>query len=116
MDRRSAYQVTIAMQPAPGAEPDFVAWYRAEHLPVLLRGPGCRRVRLFEQVEDAGPRWLALPELESESAAGTDAYRAALAELASRCDAPPETRLFKLLRSYTDARPPSAATALSSGP
>jgi hypothetical protein len=40
-------------------------------------------VRLFEQVEGAGPRLMALHEMESESAAGTDAYQATLSALAS---------------------------------
>jgi hypothetical protein len=110
------YQVMVALDPPSGAEADFVTWYGAEHRPSLLRISGCRRVRLFEQVEGRGPRLMGLHEMESESVASTDAYQALLSELASRCRQPPEPRLFKLLRSCAALRTPSVATALSSGP
>jgi hypothetical protein len=71
------YQLCVSLQPPPGAEQDLIAWYRDEHGPLLLQVPGWRRVRLFEQVEGAGPRFTALHELESNAVFETDEYRKA---------------------------------------
>lgn len=59
------YLLTVAMSPAPGGAEDFVAWYREEHIRMLLEVPGWRRVRLFQQVEGDGPAFMAVQELES---------------------------------------------------
>jgi hypothetical protein len=59
------YQLVVCMTPAPGTEDDFVAWYREEHIPMLLAVPGWRRVRLFRQLEGDGPAFMAIHELES---------------------------------------------------
>ncbi|KAF2714457.1 hypothetical protein K504DRAFT_339823, partial [Pleomassaria siparia CBS 279.74] len=37
--------VSVALQPAPGADDDFDAWYREEHLLELSKCPGYRRSR-----------------------------------------------------------------------
>jgi hypothetical protein len=58
------YQLTVALEPAPGTRADFIDWYREEHIPMLLKVPGWRRARLFEQVEGSGPAFCALHELE----------------------------------------------------
>ena len=72
------YQLTVALQPPEGAEDDLVAWYREEHIRMLLDVPGWRRARLFEQVEGNGPRFAALHELESPAVFETEQYRAAV--------------------------------------
>jgi len=59
------YQLIVCMTPLAGGELDFVNWYREEHIRMLLDVPGWRRVRLFQQVEGAGPAFMALHELES---------------------------------------------------
>ena len=53
------------MSPAHDGAQDFVAWYRQEHIRMLLEVPGWRRVRLFRQIEGAGPAFMAVHELES---------------------------------------------------
>ena len=69
------YQLTVSMEPAAGAEEDFVAWYREEHISMLLDVPGWRRVRVFEQVDGKGPRFMALHELDSPAVFDEAAYR-----------------------------------------
>src|SRR5437763_10902424 len=49
--RDAPYQLIVCMTPPPDGEDDFVAWYREEHVDMLLEVPGWRRVRLFRQVE-----------------------------------------------------------------
>jgi heme-degrading monooxygenase HmoA len=73
------YVLTVALEPAPGTREDFIAWYREEHMPLLLKVPGWRRVRLFEQVEGSGPSFCALQEMESPAVFETEEYRAASA-------------------------------------
>lgn len=63
--RDPPYQMLVCMTPPAGGEDDFVAWYRQEHIPLLLRVPGWRRVRLFRQVEGNGPAFMAVHELET---------------------------------------------------
>lgn len=63
--RDAPYQMLVCMTPPAGVEEDFVAWYREEHIPLLLRVPGWRRVRLFRQVEGNGPAFMAVHELET---------------------------------------------------
>ena len=71
------YQLTVSMEPPTGAEEDYVAWYREEHIPMLLDVPGWRRVRVFEQVDGKGPRFTALHELDSPGVFDEAAYRSA---------------------------------------
>jgi antibiotic biosynthesis monooxygenase (ABM) superfamily enzyme len=63
--RDAPFQMLVCMTPPAGGEDDFVAWYRDEHIPLLLRVPGWRRVRLFRQVEGNGPAFMAVHELET---------------------------------------------------
>jgi hypothetical protein len=63
--RDAPHQLLFCMTPPRDAEDDFVAWYREEHIPLLLEVPGWRRVRLFRQVEGSGPTFMAVHELES---------------------------------------------------
>jgi hypothetical protein len=71
------YVMTVALEPANGTRDDFVAWYREEHIPLLLQVPGWRRSRLFEQVEGGGPSFCALQEFESNAVFETPEYRQA---------------------------------------
>ena len=77
--RDAPYQMLVCMTPPAGGEDDFVAWYRQEHIPLLLRVPGWRRVRLFRQVEGSGPAFMAVHELESVDVFETPAHEAATA-------------------------------------
>jgi hypothetical protein len=99
------YQLTFSYDPAEGtSNADVVAWYREEHIPLLLQIEGWRRVRLYERLEGDGPRIVALHELESPAVFETDGYRHAtstpwrerIVGQASRR----ERYLFKHLRSF----------------
>jgi len=70
------YQVTVALEPAADTRDDFIAWYREEHIPMLLSVPGWRRARLFEQVEGDGPSFCALHELDRLDVFDDPAYAA----------------------------------------
>jgi hypothetical protein len=61
------YRLIVCMSPPPdaAAAADFVAWYREEHIRMLLEVPGWRRIRLFQQVDGTGPAFMAVHELES---------------------------------------------------
>jgi hypothetical protein len=63
--RDAPHQLIVCMTPPTGFEDDFIAWYREEHIPMLLAVPGWRRARLFRQVEGNGPAFMAVHELES---------------------------------------------------
>lgn len=97
------YVLTVAMDPGPDAD-DFHAWYREEHIPLLLKVPGWRRIRRFEQVEGSGPRFLALHELESPAVFDTPQYQAATNTHWKERALGPVTRrerhLFKLYRTF----------------
>ena len=69
--------LNVGLEPPADAADDLQAWYRDEHIPMLLDVPGWRRIRLFEQVDGKGTRFLALHELESEAVFETPAYRKA---------------------------------------
>jgi hypothetical protein len=98
------YQLTVAMSPPPDAYEDFVAWYAEEHIRMLLAIPGWRRVRLFQQVEGAGPAFMAVHELDTPDVFDHDNYakaigtpwRARIRTSVTRY----ERNLFKLLRSF----------------
>lgn len=76
--RDAPHQLLVCMTPPAGAEDDFVAWYREEHIPMLLEVPGWRRVRLCRQVEGNGPAFMAIHELESPAVFDTPPYVAAV--------------------------------------
>jgi hypothetical protein len=69
------FVMTVALEPAAGTRDDFIAWYREEHIPVLLQVPGWRRSRLFEQIEGTGPSFCALQEFESPAVFETEEYK-----------------------------------------
>ena len=73
------YQLTVAMTPPDAGQADFVAWYREEHIDMLLKVPGWRRVRLFRQVDGDGPTFMAVHELESPAVFDRPEYEASIA-------------------------------------
>lgn len=77
--RDAPYQLIVCMTPPAGGEDDFVAWYREEHIPMLLAVPGWRRSRLFRQVEGNGPAFMAVHELESPAVFKRPEYDASIA-------------------------------------
>jgi hypothetical protein len=99
------YQLTVSMSPAPGGDEDFVAWYRQEHIGTLLAVPGWRRVRLFKQVEGAGPAFMAVHELESPAVFDAPEYEASISTPWRQRIRSSVTRyernLFKLLRTFS---------------
>jgi hypothetical protein len=70
-----SYLLSVAMETT--AATDYLAWYADEHIPMLLEVPGWRRVRVFEQVDGKGPRFLALHELESPAVFEEETYKKA---------------------------------------
>ncbi len=69
------YVLTVALEPVDAD--DLVAWYREEHIPMLLQVPGWRRSRLFELLEGEGPRFCAFQEIESPAVFDTPEYKKA---------------------------------------
>jgi hypothetical protein len=102
------YQLTVSMTPPAGAEDDFVAWYREEHIRMLLDVPGWRRVRLFRHVEGEGPAFMAVHELETPEVFEHENYtksistpwRHRIRESVTRY----ERNLFKLWRAFQRGR------------
>jgi hypothetical protein len=76
--RDAPYQLVVCMTPPTGGEDDFIAWYRDEHVPMLLAVPGWRRVRLFRQVDGSGPAFMAIHELESPAVFECPEYTASI--------------------------------------
>jgi hypothetical protein len=72
------FQLVVCMTPPEGGEDDFVAWYREEHIRMLLEVPGWRRVRLFRQMEGQGPAFMAVHELESPEVFDRPEYTASI--------------------------------------
>jgi hypothetical protein len=72
------YQLVVCMTPPSGGEDDFVAWYRDEHIPMLLAVPGWQRSRLLRQVDGHGPTFMALHEIESPAVFESPEYPPAI--------------------------------------
>ena len=70
------YVVSMTMDPPPELVGDWHAWYLEEHIPMLMRLPGWRRIRRFESV--FGTNYLALHELESPAVFETPGFREAV--------------------------------------
>jgi hypothetical protein len=98
------YLLTVAMSPPAAGEDDFVAWYREEHIRMLLEVPGWRRVRLFRQVEGDGPAFMAVHELETPDVFNHERYTEAISTPWRHRIRSSVTRyernLFRLLRSW----------------
>jgi hypothetical protein len=98
------YQLTVGMTPRAGGDEDFVAWYREEHIDMLLDVPGWRRARLFRQVEGDGPAFMAVHELESPAVFDHSKYEKSIStpwrERIRSSVTRYERNLFKLLRAF----------------
>ncbi|MGP4110596.1 hypothetical protein ACTWP5_06730 [Streptomyces sp. 4N509B] len=62
------------MEPPPGREEEFHAWYDEEHIPARLAISGFAAASRYEVV-DGSPRWLAVYELSDMAALATPEYR-----------------------------------------
>jgi hypothetical protein len=103
------YQLTFAYEPAAGTtDEDVAAWYREEHIPMLLEIPGWRRIRLYRQLEGNGPRLAALHELESPAVFETEGFRKATTtpwrERIVGAATRHERHLFTFVRSFSKAQ------------
>ena len=72
------YLISMTFDPPADKVEDFHAWYLEEHIPMLMKVPGWRRIRRFEQVEGTYNSYLALHEVESLAVFETDAFKAAV--------------------------------------
>jgi hypothetical protein len=98
------FVMSVALEPPPGQEDDFHAWYREEHSPMLMAAKGWRRIRRYEQVEGNGPRFMALHELESLDGFKTEEYTAAISTpwriRVTTAVVKRERFIFKLVRGF----------------
>jgi hypothetical protein len=73
--------LSVALSVPEDSEDDLAAWYTEEHIPMLLRVPGWRRIRRFRLVRamDApGPEFLSVHELAGPEVLEDPGYRAAI--------------------------------------
>jgi hypothetical protein len=73
--------LSVALSVPEGSEDDLAAWYTEEHIPMLLKVPGWRRIRRFRLVRamDApGPEFLSVHELAGPEVLEDPGYRAAI--------------------------------------
>ena len=66
----------VGLEPEPGYDEEYNAWYNEEHIPYIIKVPGVLRVRRFKAVEGA-PSYLTVWELADPSVRQTPAYQAA---------------------------------------
>ena len=72
--------LAVAMSVPASAEEDLAAWYAEEHIPMLLKVPGWRRIRTFrlrQSLDGPGPDFLALHELAGLEVLEEPGYRVA---------------------------------------
>lgn len=67
----------VSMSVPPGGEDDMNAWYREEHIPMLLAVPGWRRARRYRQVSGEGPEYLSFHDVDGLHVFDNDEYKAA---------------------------------------
>ena len=73
--------LTVALSVPAAAQDDLAAWYTEEHIPMLLRVPGWRRIRRFRLVRSldaAGPDFLSVHELAGPEVLEDPGYRTAV--------------------------------------
>ena len=73
--------LSVALSVPQASEDDLAAWYAEEHIPMLLRVPGWRRIRRFRLVRamDApGPEFLSVHELAGPEVLEDPGFRAAI--------------------------------------
>lgn len=69
--------VVVSVALSTRDESGLDAWYRDEHVPLLLAIPGWRRTRRYRLVEGSGPALLAFHEIDGVELFDTAAYREA---------------------------------------
>lgn len=68
----------VAMSvPADGVD-DMNAWYREEHIPMLLAVPGWRRSRRYRRASGDGPEYLSFHDVDGTHVFDRDEYKAAV--------------------------------------
>jgi hypothetical protein len=79
--RRAPVILSVALSVPAGSEDDLAAWYGDEHIPMLLKVPGWRRIRRFRLVramDAAAPEFLSVHELAGPEVLEDPGYRAAI--------------------------------------
>ncbi len=80
-DEPAPVLLAVSMSVPAGAEDDLQAWYTDEHIPMLLKVPGWRRIRRFRLVrgmDGPAPEFLSVHELAGPEVLEEPAYRAAI--------------------------------------
>jgi hypothetical protein len=72
------YLLSVAMEPPPEMVEDYHAWYLEEHIPMLLKVKGWRRIRRYELVQGNATRFMALHELDSLAGFGGAEHTASI--------------------------------------
>ena len=72
-------RLTVALSVEPQHEDELARWYAEEHAPQLLQVPGWRSITQYALLEGAGPRHLAVHELDGPQVFAHPAYRQAMA-------------------------------------
>ena len=72
------YIVSMTMDPPAHLVDDYHQWYLQEHIPMLMKIPGWRRILRYQQTDSPGPSFLAVHELESLDVFKTDGFAAAV--------------------------------------
>ncbi|MCC7371222.1 MAG: hypothetical protein IT306_22590 [Chloroflexi bacterium] len=72
------YLVSMTMDPPESMVEDYHQWYLQEHIPLLMRVPGWRRILRYQQLDGRGPSFLAVHELDSLDAFKTPEFTAAV--------------------------------------
>ena len=86
----TAYIQTVVTAPFAGREDEFNRWYDDTHLPEMLQVPGFVAGRRYTRTGPraaAGPRFLAVYEIETEDLAATLAALGAAARMMTVSDA-----------------------------
>jgi antibiotic biosynthesis monooxygenase (ABM) superfamily enzyme len=63
----------VALEPEPGYEEEYDAWYEEEHIPFIIKVPGILRVRRFRAVEGV-PSYVTIWEHANLEVRGTEAF------------------------------------------
>jgi len=80
-DEPAPVLLTVALSVPAGAEDDLQAWYTDEHIPMLLKVPGWRRIRRFRLVrgmDGPAPEYLSVHELAGPEVLEEPGYLAAI--------------------------------------
>ena len=81
MGRPAPMILAVAMSVPASAEEDLAAWYAEEHIPMLLKVPGWRRIRTFRLargLDAPAPDFLSVHELAGPEVLEDPCYQAAV--------------------------------------